>query len=60
MIQVDSRKVKQGDTFIAVKGAVTDGHDYIETAIDNGAEEIIAERGTYNVKTTIVNDTRKY
>ena len=29
MLRVDSRKVKQGDTFLALTGPYTDGHDYI-------------------------------
>lgn len=28
-IKTDSRKVKKGDTFIAIKGNTVDGHDYI-------------------------------
>ena len=56
----DSRKVKQGDTFIAIKGIDNDGHNYIEQAIENGATKIIAERGNYKVETEIVEDTTKY
>lgn len=43
-LQIDSRKVKSGSCFIAVKGTVSDGHDYIETAISNGAVAIVCER----------------
>lgn len=60
MLKVNSKKVEQGDTFIAIKSAVRDGHDYIEDAIDHGAACIIAEHGEYKVKTIIVPDTRKY
>ncbi|MGH2648556.1 MAG: UDP-N-acetylmuramoyl-L-alanyl-D-glutamate--2,6-diaminopimelate ligase, partial [Ginsengibacter sp.] len=42
-VQTDSRKVKAGTCFIAVKGTITDGHNYIETAIENGASLIICE-----------------
>ena len=42
-LQIDSRKVNSGDCFIAIKGAVTDGHQYIETAINNGAVVIVCE-----------------
>lgn len=59
-IKTDSRKVKKGDTFIAIKGNTVDGHDYINDAIKNGAENIICEHGSYSVKTTIVNDTLEY
>ncbi len=40
-IQTDSRKVKPGDCFIAVKGTVADGHSFIDTAIGNGATVVI-------------------
>ena len=56
----DSRKVKKGDTFIAIKNVVTDGHDYINQAIENGATKIICEHGEYPVETVIVDDTTKY
>ena len=56
----DSRKIKQGDTFIAIKGIDNDGHNYIESAIKNGAKKIIAEHGNYEVETEIVEDTTKY
>ena len=59
-IKSDSRKVKEGDTFIAIKNVVRDGHDYIESAIKNGAKKIICEHGNYPVETIIVDDTRKY
>lgn len=60
MLKVNSQKVETGDTFIAIKSAVRDGHDYIEDAIDRGAACIIAEHGEYSVKTIIVPDTRAY
>ena len=59
-IQSDSRKIKKGDTFVAVKCEVNDGHAYIEKAIENGASKVIAERGEYSVPTVIVEDTREY
>ena len=55
----DSRKIKKGDTFIAIKEQ-NDGHKYIEQAIENGATKIIAEYGKYEVETQIVKDTTKY
>lgn len=59
-IKTDSRKVKEGDIFVALRGIRTDGHDYIEDAIKNGAKKIIAEEGKYSVSTLIVPDTRDY
>lgn len=58
-IKDDSRKIKKGDTFIALKKE-NDGHDYILDAINNGATKIIAEHGNYEVETMIVSDTHKY
>ncbi|MCD4747176.1 MAG: UDP-N-acetylmuramoyl-L-alanyl-D-glutamate--2,6-diaminopimelate ligase [Bacteroidales bacterium] len=39
----DSRKVKQGDLFIAVKGINFNGHSFINQAIENGAIVIVCE-----------------
>jgi len=60
MLKVNSKKIETGDTFIAIKSAVRDGHDFIEDAIDRGAACVIAEHGDYSVKTIIVPDTRVY
>ena len=43
-IEFDSRKVSAGDMFVAIVGTVSDGHDYIETAISAGAKIIVCER----------------
>ena len=59
-IKTDSRKIKPGDTFVAVKCELNDGHKYVEKAIENGASFIVAEHGEYSVPTKIVKDTRKY
>ena len=40
---IDSRKVLQGATFIAIKGTATDGHAFIEKAIGSGATAIVCE-----------------
>ena len=37
----DSRKVTKGQTFVALKGMTVDGHDFIDSAIKNGASHII-------------------
>ena len=59
-IKSDSRKIKKGDKFVALRGISSDGHSYIDKAISLGASEIIAEEGEYSVKTTIVPNTREY
>lgn len=40
-LKTDSRKVNPRDTFIAIKNVNTDGHNFIESAIKNGASKII-------------------
>lgn len=42
-LQIDSRKVRQGGVFIAVKGGTADGHQFIEKAIENGARVVVCE-----------------
>lgn len=42
-IAYDSRKVKEGYLFIAIKGFETDGHKYIDSAIKNGAAAVLGE-----------------
>lgn len=42
-LQIDSRQVKNGSAFIAVRGVKTDGHQFIEKAVQQGAAAIIAE-----------------
>ena len=44
-ICVDSRLVKNGDIFVAVKGTIYDGHDFIEQAAAKGAKYIVANEG---------------
>lgn len=43
-LSFDSRKTETGHLFIAIKGTTSDGHDYIETVINNGATAIICEQ----------------
>lgn len=59
-LKTDSRKVKPGDTFIAIRNVNRDGHDFIPMAIANGASRVIVEEGDYEVETIKVDDTRQY
>ncbi|MDO4790246.1 MAG: UDP-N-acetylmuramoyl-L-alanyl-D-glutamate--2,6-diaminopimelate ligase [Porphyromonas sp.] len=43
-IQSDSRKVKPGDLFVAIRGTISDGHDFIPQAIEKGAIAILCEK----------------
>ena len=42
-VNIDSRLVKEGNMFIAVKGTAADGHAYIGKAIELGAKAIVCE-----------------
>ena len=42
-IQFDSRKIVANDVFVAIKGLVSDGHDFIEKAISLGAKVVVCE-----------------
>ena len=43
-IQIDSRKVGKEGVFVAIKGVKSDGHAFIETAIEKGATVIVCEQ----------------
>jgi UDP-N-acetylmuramoyl-L-alanyl-D-glutamate--2,6-diaminopimelate ligase len=43
-IEYDSRKIKKGDIFVALEGAVVDGHSYIDRAVENGAKIILVSK----------------
>ena len=42
-VHFDSRKVEMDDVFVAIKGTLTDGHKFIEKAINSGAKAIVCE-----------------
>ena len=43
-IEFDSRKIEFNDVFVAIRGVLSDGHNYIEKASDLGALVIICEK----------------
>lgn len=59
--ETNSKLVKNGQIFVAIKGHTVDGHDFIEEAINNGASKIICEKEiASSVPYEIVNDTKEY
>tara|TARA_R100000306_G_scaffold665_1_gene1493 strand:- start:38162 stop:39607 length:1446 start_codon:yes stop_codon:yes gene_type:complete len=42
-LHFDSRKVGLDDVFIAIRGTVSDGHEFIKKAVDNGAIAVVCE-----------------
>lgn len=54
----DSRKKVKNGLFFAIKGISVDGHNYINTAIENGAVAVVAEKQVdINVPLIVVDDT---
>jgi UDP-N-acetylmuramoyl-L-alanyl-D-glutamate--2,6-diaminopimelate ligase len=43
-IQYDSRKIERGDCFVALRGAGTDGHKFVEAAVEKGAKVVVLEQ----------------
>ena len=61
-IEYDSRKVKKGSLFVAIKGGNIDGHSFIDEAIENGASAVIySDYNFKDQKTTFIKtpNTRK-
>ena len=62
-IRTDSRLVKDGDIFVAIKGTAYDGHGFIDKALANGAGYIVCQKdGQYTPRdgrheSVIVDDT---
>ncbi|MDI6851308.1 MAG: UDP-N-acetylmuramoyl-L-alanyl-D-glutamate--2,6-diaminopimelate ligase [bacterium] len=60
-ITYNSKKVKPGDLFVALKGRNTDGHLFIEEALKNGAVALmVQEDRDYPAPYIYVENTRKY
>ncbi len=42
-VQYDSRKIQRGDCFVAIKGTASDGHIFIQSAINQGAKVVVLQ-----------------
>ena len=59
-VSTDTRTIKQGDLYVAVKGERFDGADFIPQAAENGAAAALTERrADCGIAQIVVNDTRK-
>ncbi len=56
-VTCDSRKVKNGFAFLCIVGSLSDGHDYAQKALEQGAAVIIAQRDLGIKNQIIVSDT---
>ncbi|CAN5309808.1 UDP-N-acetylmuramoyl-L-alanyl-D-glutamate--2,6-diaminopimelate ligase [soil metagenome] len=52
-LQIDSRKVSKGSCFIAIRGTMSDGHQFINTAIEKGAAAIVCEKLPENLQDNV-------
>ena len=59
-IAYDSRRVQKNSLFVALRGEKSDGHQFIDQAIDRGATVIVTEREEKHARATsvVVEDTR--
>ncbi len=62
-IHFDSRKLGKNDVFVAIRGTVSDGHQYIDTAVNSGVAAVICEEFPENLSGEItfvaVQNTKK-
>lgn len=61
-ISIDTRTLKEGDLFIALKGPNSDGHDYVASAFEKGAAAAMVDHipeGVDKDKCLLVEDTLK-
>ncbi len=62
-ISINTRTIKQGEAYLAIKGDTFDGNSFIENAIEKGASVIItdskADTGNITIPTLIVKNTKK-
>jgi len=57
-IKINSKEIEKGDIFVCTKGVTADRHDFIDSAIENGAAAIVVSRDiTANVPVIKVENT---
>ena len=47
-LSTDSRNIRRGELFWALKGERFDGHDFVSKAIEKGAAGVVIQRGRWN------------
>src|SRR5213595_2537 len=60
-IAYDSRRVQSNTLFVAIRGEKSDGHQFVDQAIEQGASVIVAEREIVSPRATclVVDDSRE-
>ena len=58
-VRYDSRAVRPGDLFVAIRGYATDGHQYIGKALEQGAAAIVCEEAPAGTPAVVVENARR-
>lgn len=62
-LKIDSRKAEKNDVFFAIRGTVTDGHEFISKVIEQGVSVVVCEKIPAEINKNVtyvqVNDARK-
>src|SRR5215218_11347027 len=60
-VETDTRKIKKGDLFFALKGSNFNGNEFASKAIENGAVYAVIDDPSYSIpdKTLLVEDALK-
>ena len=58
-VKYDSRAVRPGDLFVAIRGYATDGHQYIGKALEQGAAAIVCEEAPAGTPAVVVENARR-
>ena len=56
-VSIDSRTIKKGNLFVAIKGENFDGHQFVNDAVKKGSAAIVTEKEFENIPQLIVKDT---
>ncbi len=58
-VETRAQEVRHGHLFLAIKGFSADGHDYIQTALDNGAAAVVAQYNPLCLDRVIIVDNSR-
>lgn len=58
-VRYDSRAVRPGDLFVAIRGYETDGHKYIASALEKGAAAVVCEEADAGVPAVVTENSRR-
>ncbi len=59
-VSTDSRHIQKGDIFFALKGPRFDGHDFVESVIEKGAEWVVVDEKIFETRSHRVRERLIY